>query len=346
MGKTGFTFYRAETDRFQDIKIKRLKKRYHATGYAVYQYILNEIYRVEGCYLDFGEDEAFEVADYWGINEDEVQAITTFCCEIGLFDTAMFDAYGVLTARSIQTRYVDMCKLSKRKATIPEQYILFAPEQEASTPQNAPQSMPQSTPQPAPQSTPTEANNRPSASVAAAIASPVPQVAQAPLVCPAPIFPKKTGETPNNSGKNEKFPEKTGKTPEKSDRREKSITEREKNIPPPTPQEEEEILSLARRQLSQLQANETAAEAERRATTSAGGGGGGSEPIRNTPGLLLNLEQYRLTKEEIVEVMELSNYGEIGGQVWQIINHIRNNAKAIKAPRFFLLAKLRGACSA
>ena len=46
MAKTGLSYYQAETDRFQDIKVKRLKKRYGCEGYAVYQYIQNEIYRV------------------------------------------------------------------------------------------------------------------------------------------------------------------------------------------------------------------------------------------------------------------------------------------------------------
>ena len=56
MSKNGFSYYKAETDRFQDIKIKRLKKKYGCDGYAVYQYALNEIYRVEGAYIRWTED--------------------------------------------------------------------------------------------------------------------------------------------------------------------------------------------------------------------------------------------------------------------------------------------------
>ena len=33
MAKTGLSYYQAETDRFQDIKVKRLKKRYGCEGY-------------------------------------------------------------------------------------------------------------------------------------------------------------------------------------------------------------------------------------------------------------------------------------------------------------------------
>ena len=69
MSKNGFSYYKAETDRFQDIKIKRLKKKYGCDGYAVYQYALNEIYRVDGSYIRWTEDQLFDCADYWGMNE-------------------------------------------------------------------------------------------------------------------------------------------------------------------------------------------------------------------------------------------------------------------------------------
>ena len=68
MSKNGFSYYKAETDRFQDIKIKRLKKKYGCDGYAVYQYALNEIYRVDGSYIRWTEDQLFDCADYWGMN--------------------------------------------------------------------------------------------------------------------------------------------------------------------------------------------------------------------------------------------------------------------------------------
>lgn len=86
MAKQGFSYYKAETDRFQDIKIKRLKKKYRCAGYAVYQYVLNEIYRVRGYCLTFTEDHLFDVSEYWDIEEEEVTAIIGYCAEIGLFD--------------------------------------------------------------------------------------------------------------------------------------------------------------------------------------------------------------------------------------------------------------------
>lgn len=357
MAKTGFPFYRAETDRFQDIKIKRLKKRFHCTGYAVYQYILNEIYRVEGCYLDFGEDEAFECADYWGIDETEVHIITTFCCETGLFDAAMYDAFGVLTSRSIQSRYVDMCKLSKRKVIIPEQYILLLPEEMGGQQQSPAQSSEQQA-----QSSEQQAQSSGQQGQLSTVAEQNTQTSQetnrrnAPSQTEPPTFEKQapsapmsetsenSGKIPKTSGKNVDFPEKQAKTPEKINREEYSREEREKNIPPTCPPEgkEEEVLAFVRNQMQQLQVREQAGAGQK---TTNPGEGGGDASNRNTSGLLYQLEQYNLTPGETEEVLRLSNYGELGGEVWKIIAHIRNNAKAIRTPRYFLLSRLRGSCS-
>lgn len=128
MAKTGFSYYKAETDRFQDIKIKRLKKRWHCTGYAVYQYLLNEIYRVRGYFLKFSEDELFDVSEYWGLEEKEVSDIVDYCAEIGLFNADMWQNHGILTARSIQSRYIDICKVCKKPVQIGEAFRLVEEE--------------------------------------------------------------------------------------------------------------------------------------------------------------------------------------------------------------------------
>lgn len=131
MAKQGFSYYKAETDRFQDIKIKRLKKKYRCTGYAVYQYVLNEIYRVRGYFLRFTEDELFDVSEYWGIDEREVTDVIGYCAEIGLFDARLWQEKSVITARSIQSRYLDICKMCKKTPLIEEEFRLVTTEQPA-----------------------------------------------------------------------------------------------------------------------------------------------------------------------------------------------------------------------
>lgn len=142
MAKQGFSYYKAETDRFQDIKIKRLKKKFRCAGYAVYQYLLNEIYRVQGYCLQFTDDHLFDVSEYWGIGEEEVTEIIDYCTEIGLFNARLWKEKGVLTARSIQTRYIDICKVCKKTPVIEEGLRLVETEKAAAVPEPLPQLFP------------------------------------------------------------------------------------------------------------------------------------------------------------------------------------------------------------
>lgn len=138
MAKTGLSYYQAETDRFQDIKVKRLKKRYGCEGYAVYQYIQNEIYRVEGCYIRFTDDQLFDVSEYWGIEEQQVEKIIEYCTEVELFDTITWHTNHVLTSVDIQQRYLEICRRAKKKIVIPEDIRLVEIQDAASGMDSAP----------------------------------------------------------------------------------------------------------------------------------------------------------------------------------------------------------------
>lgn len=125
--KTGLIFYKVDTDRFLDIRIKRLKKDRGCEGYAVYEYLLNEIYRVKGCFLAYDENTAFDAAEYWGLEESQVNDIVDYCCACGLFDKGLFTSAGVLTSRSIQSRYIEMSRIAKRTSyNIPTEYDLIS----------------------------------------------------------------------------------------------------------------------------------------------------------------------------------------------------------------------------
>ena len=122
--KTGLSYYSVDTDRYQDIKIKRLKKVFGCHGIAVYDYILCEIYRVQGCFLEWDESTAFDVAEYWGLKESLVNEIVKYCASVGLFDKELLCS-GIVTSRSIQERYLDFCARAKRKSfSIPEKIKL------------------------------------------------------------------------------------------------------------------------------------------------------------------------------------------------------------------------------
>lgn len=112
--KIGLNYYNVDTDRYQDIKIKRLKKDFGCSGIAVFDYILCEIYRVKGCFIAWDESTAFDVAEYFGIKESLVNEIVNYCGVVGLFDKGLLTRGSILTSLPIQTRYLDFCVKAKR----------------------------------------------------------------------------------------------------------------------------------------------------------------------------------------------------------------------------------------
>lgn len=306
MSKNGFSYYKAETDRFQDIKIKRLKKRYGCDGYAVYQYALNEIYRVEGCYIRWTEDQHFDCADYWGLPEARVNEIIDYCAEICLFDTMIWKNRCILTARSIQSRYLDICKVSKKKAYIPLEIMLVEPQQEIRQPEPMPLF--------------TEAQP----AVAMEQNAPIPNTVFANV-------PEKFTKTPENSGN----------LLEKNDKENKNKEKQSKGNPSSVPPahfgelSEEEAKELVRSAwldkngICPVQADAPPVPPQK-------------EKPRNPQGLLQALKAYNLSQKELEEVLQLSHHGEIDNPVWGILNDIRTS-KRIRMPRLFLLSRLRGA---
>ena len=118
--KIGFDFYSVDTDRYQDIRIKKLKKNYGCNGIAVYDYVLCEIYRVKGCFLEWDESTTFDVAEYFGLKENTVSEIMRYCGSVGLFDKELLSR-GIVTSASIQKRYLVISRSAKRtNSSIPK----------------------------------------------------------------------------------------------------------------------------------------------------------------------------------------------------------------------------------
>lgn len=130
MAKQGLNYYNVDTDRYADRKIKRLKHSFGCVGLAVYDYLLCEVYRVRGCVLEWDEDTAFDVAEYFGLKLNLVKEIVTYCGVVGLFDAELLSC-GMITSEAIQKRYLDMSARAKRQnIEIPEECRLI-PEKTA-----------------------------------------------------------------------------------------------------------------------------------------------------------------------------------------------------------------------
>lgn len=129
--KTGLSYFSIDTDRYQDRRIKRLKKVMGCKGLAVYDYLLCEVYRDKGCVLVWDEDCAFDVAEYLGLTEKAVQEIVGYCGLVGLFDEGLLSR-GIITSASIQKRYLEACARAKRKdASVPKEWCLIEIREES-----------------------------------------------------------------------------------------------------------------------------------------------------------------------------------------------------------------------
>ena len=133
--KVGFDWYKVETDRYNDVRIRRLNTNCGTKGLAVYDYLLASIYRSNGCYVICDDDCIFATSEFLNMTESAVKEIISYCGSVGLFhdaflrrdnNGALLSRGGVITSKAIQRRYVEMCETVKRKVFLmPADYILI-----------------------------------------------------------------------------------------------------------------------------------------------------------------------------------------------------------------------------
>lgn len=125
----GFQYYKLDTNRYEDIRIRKLRRAHSTKGIAVYDYLLARIYG-SGCYTMCDNDCICSVSDYFDLNENTVREIIVYCASVGLFDKGLLMRDGVITSKSIQRRFVDMCKATKRiYINVPREYLLLTAEE-------------------------------------------------------------------------------------------------------------------------------------------------------------------------------------------------------------------------
>ena len=73
--KEGLEYYPHDVDMYSDDKVKLLRARLGIKGYAVYTLLLAKIYRTNGYWMPWGEDEAHHSRSYAGIRHPRLQQI-------------------------------------------------------------------------------------------------------------------------------------------------------------------------------------------------------------------------------------------------------------------------------
>ena len=99
-----------------DSKIKILKAKFGADGIAVYLYILCEIYRDKGYYVECDEDFVLVMSDYFRFSENKTMQILEYLFSRSLLVRSILsESVTVITAKSVQRRYQAAKKASIKK---------------------------------------------------------------------------------------------------------------------------------------------------------------------------------------------------------------------------------------
>lgn len=117
--KLGLDYFPFDVDFFADRKIKVLFARFGCEGVAFYLYILCEIYRDKGFFVQC-DDEFLEVASAeLQIERKTLLRLLDFMVERQLIHGGLLEEFGVLTSRGIQARYQRAKENAGRKTPVP-----------------------------------------------------------------------------------------------------------------------------------------------------------------------------------------------------------------------------------
>lgn len=114
--KENLDYFPLDSDFFTDSKIKILKAKFGADGIAVYLYILCEIYRDKGYYVECDEDFVLVMSDYFRFSENKTMQILEYLFSRSLLvKSKLSESVTVITAKSVQRRYQAAKKASIKK---------------------------------------------------------------------------------------------------------------------------------------------------------------------------------------------------------------------------------------
>lgn len=113
--KDGISYFSFDVDFLNDIKVRKIKRKYGNDGVIVLISLLANVYRDRGYYMPWDEDTAFVVADEVNVDEDVVASVVDKALEVGMFDQEMYDKHKILTSRGIQKRFL---KASERRKDV------------------------------------------------------------------------------------------------------------------------------------------------------------------------------------------------------------------------------------
>jgi hypothetical protein len=124
--KQGLDYFSLDTDIEQDPKVEQLIAEHPEKGFEVFMRILLRIYGGHGYFIEWTPKKQKLFSSKINVDSNSINAIINTCLEEGLFRKDIFERHGILTSKSIQTRYVQACH-RREKCCIVDNWLLIEP---------------------------------------------------------------------------------------------------------------------------------------------------------------------------------------------------------------------------
>ena len=127
--KVGLDYFSLDVDFHTDEKIQFVSSRFGLKGEGIVLRLLCRIYR-NGYYTEWDDDTALLFAGHCGggCNIELVKDVVYELLKRGFFDRSIFERFGILTSRGIQTRFLSAITERKNVKIISEYWIGKLPE--------------------------------------------------------------------------------------------------------------------------------------------------------------------------------------------------------------------------
>lgn len=106
--KQGIDYYPMDVNFLNDIKVRKVLRGCGAQSMAVILFLLGNIYRDEGYYMRWDDEEdPFLVSDVVGVSEGAVRETIKKSLQVEFFDSKLFEKESILTSKGIQERFME-----------------------------------------------------------------------------------------------------------------------------------------------------------------------------------------------------------------------------------------------
>lgn len=132
MSYGGIQYYPISVVLFDEIYMGLIEAKFGMKGIAIAMKLLCKIYKENGYYLQWGEEQCTLFANKAGkdVNEEEMQGIVDILVEKGFFDKENYEKHRVLTSIEIQKVWLEATKRRKGGEIASLPYILVKTEDE------------------------------------------------------------------------------------------------------------------------------------------------------------------------------------------------------------------------